>query len=72
MDRLSGSHGDDSRGEESCGSGRLVEVLDELRTGVVVDVVVRLVDLISCEASPLGVAFGESAAGGGSLTMVGE
>ncbi len=63
MDRASGSHGDDSRGEERFGSGRLVLV--ELRTGVVDD---GLVALISDEASPLGVV----AAGGGSLTMVGE
>jgi len=84
LDRASGSHGDDSRGDESCGStdGRLgvlgVVFVELLRIGVVVDVVVLwlllLVALISCEASPLGVAFGEeaAAAGGGSLTMVGE
>ena len=63
MDSASGSHGDDSRGEESCGSGSFVELL---RAGVVVV-------LISFEASPLGVACGEATvAGGGSLTMVGE
>ncbi len=66
MDRASGSHGDDSRGEERFGSGRFVLV--ELLTGVVDD---GLVTLISDEASPLGVAC-VGAAGGGSLTMVGE
>ena len=70
MDSASGSHGDDRRGEESCGSGSLVGVG---RTGVVVVVDVLLV--LSCDASPLGVACYEVAAaagGGGSFTMVGE
>jgi len=72
LDSASGSHGDDRRGEESCGSGSLVGVG---RTGVVVvvDDVVLLV--LSCDASPLGVACDEVAAaagGGGSFTMVGE
>ena len=71
MDSASGSHGDDRRGEESCGSGSLVGVG---RTGVVVLVVVVLL-VLSCDASPLGVACDEVAAaagGGGSFTMVGE
>ena len=71
MDSASGSHGDDRRGEESCGSGSLVGVG---RTGVVV-LVVDVLLVLSCDASPLGVACDEVAAaagGGGSFTMVGE
>ena len=71
MDSASGSHGDDRRGEERCGSGSLVGVG---RTGVVVLVVDVLLLVLSCDASPLGVACDEAAAGGGggSFTIVGE
>lgn len=67
LDSVSGSHGDDRRGDESAGSGRLLLFLfDGLlwRTGVEA--------AVSCEASPLGVGWSAAAAEGGSFTIVGE